>query len=503
MTAQDGLRRSSPEAQGVDSQAIEHFLEAVQAADIELHGLMLYRHGHVIAQGWWAPYRAELPHMQHSLVKSFAATGVGLAVDEGLLSLDDAVVSFFPEDLPEVVSDNLRAMTVRHLLTMTTGHATGISGGEWRTITTPWVREFFKEPVVESPGTTFVYSSASSYMLSAIVQKVSGQRLHDFMQPRFFEPLGITLDWDLCPHGINPGGNGITCTLSDLVKLGAVHVQGGLWEGQRILSQAWVQEATRAQLTNVKLGSFDGRRVSSGGADPNNTARTREGYGYQWWIGPHDTFYAGGLFGQYTLVFPQHDVVLAINSALRPRTETLLNLVWEHLLPAFGKKPLPEQPAALARLEKALAALTLLTPPARSDSPRVAQVSGVTYTMAPNEDSVASVSLTFQGDVCTFTQRDHRGVHTVRAGLGRAIEEPTSITGNKLHHQYQSQEERVSACGVWLDDDTFEMTWSLLETAFRDTVTCHFDDPGTLRLDRRVNVNSSGLERPTLVGQPA
>ena len=202
----DGLPRARPEARGVDPQAILAFLDEVRGAGLELHSFMLSRGGDVISEGWWAPYRADRPHMMHSLTKSVAVSGVAIAMQEGLFGIDDKVISFFPDELPPTVSENLAAMTVRDLLTMRAGHAEEISGSVWRQIKTSWVAEFFKVPVVHKPGTRFVYSSAASFMLSAIVTKVTGQTLRDYMEPRFFKPLGITrLSWDVGPGGINPG----------------------------------------------------------------------------------------------------------------------------------------------------------------------------------------------------------------------------------------------------------------------------------------------------------
>ncbi|MFS2055709.1 serine hydrolase domain-containing protein, partial [Variovorax sp. CT11-76] len=171
----DGLPRGVPEAQGVSSSAILAFLDEAERGAFELHGFMLWRRGQVLAEGWWEPYGPQRRHMTHSLTKSVTVCAVGMAVAEGRFGLDDKVVSFFPEHLPPVVSPNLAAMTVRDLLTMRTGHAAMTSGSVWRQIRTSWIAEFFKIPVVNPPGTQFVYTSAATYMLSAIVTKTTGQ----------------------------------------------------------------------------------------------------------------------------------------------------------------------------------------------------------------------------------------------------------------------------------------------------------------------------------------
>src|SRR5271154_3387863 len=182
----DGFTRAQPEARGVSSRSILAFLDDVRGANVELHSFMLYRRGDVIAEGWWDPYRAERIHMMHSLTKSVTACAVGLAMADGRFGLHDKVIAFFKDELPATVSDNLAAMTVEDLLTMRTGHAAMTSGSVWRQINTSWIAEFFKIPVVYTPGTRYVYTSAATYMLSAIVSKTTGMATRDYLEPRVF-----------------------------------------------------------------------------------------------------------------------------------------------------------------------------------------------------------------------------------------------------------------------------------------------------------------------------
>jgi CubicO group peptidase (beta-lactamase class C family) len=203
------IQRSEPEAQGVESEAILAFLDAAEAERLNLQSLMLVRHGRVIAEGWWRPYTPECRRYLYSLSKSFTSTAVGFAVAEGLLRIDDRVVSFFPEDLPPEVSENLAAMRVVHLLTMSTGHTMDTLMVLLNPGVENWARAILALPVELPPGTHFLYNSGASYLLSAIVQKVSGQTVLDYLTPRLFQPLGIAgATWDVCPRGINTGGWG-------------------------------------------------------------------------------------------------------------------------------------------------------------------------------------------------------------------------------------------------------------------------------------------------------
>jgi CubicO group peptidase (beta-lactamase class C family) len=491
------LPRATPASRTVDAAGMLGFLDAIETAGLELHSVMLFHAGAVVADGFWAPYGPDRLHAQHSATKSWTATGLGLAVAEGRLSLADKVVGFFPDQCPAEISDNLAAMSVEDLLTMRTGHATGISGGEWRRLQTSWVEAFLREPVVEAPGTSFIYSSATSYMLSAIVSKVTGELLHDYMKPRLFDPMGMApMTWDVSPEGYNTGGNGLSCITENVMKFGVLHLQNGLWEGRQLLPADWVRAATRNHVAEVWMGAIDGRRFLPRGAG--SPVERREGYGYQWWMTAHGGYRASGFYGQQCLVLPQQDAVFVCTAGILPTERRLFPAIWEHLLPAFGRGGTAASDATLAAR---LAGLALASTPGATHA--AGEPAGhKRYRIEPNEDGVSEVSFTFGRDVCRFNLKDARGKHAIEAGLGQAIEGETSMSGAILHHQYESDSLRVVARGVWLDDRRFEMTWRFVETAFADTVLCRFEGDG-VRIDRRVNTNIQIMDRPTLVGRAA
>jgi CubicO group peptidase (beta-lactamase class C family) len=475
------MPRLAPSAAGVDPEALGSFLDTLEAEGFELHSLMLAVDGHVITEGWWAPYRADRLHMQHSVTKSFMSSGVGIAIGEGLFDIEDKVADFFPEDLPPEPNPDLRLMTVRHLLTMSVGHSRGISGSVWRPIKTSWVREFFREPLVNRPGATFLYSSAASYMASAIVQKVTGERLADYMRPRFFEPLGITdFTWDACPHGVTPGGNGLSCPTSALLKLGELYRCGGRWRGAQVLPPNWASEASSMQIL-----------AESG---------TGTGYGYQWWVLPDGSFFAWGIFGQYVLVMPKYQAVLAVTGGMPQFKDSFIACVQRQLYPALESRRTAIR--VEDELRRRLANARLLKSQAATASPLATSLSGKRYLMQANEDGVLSLTLVFEGASCNFIMEDGRGTHSIVAGFGDWLEGETSMTGNRLHHEYQMDRMRVVARAKWIDEHTLTFDWQFVESAFRDIVVCRYER-AQMRLERSVNVNTGPLRRPTLFGSSA
>jgi len=491
------LPRALPHERGVDAGAIVDFLSAITRADLEVHSFMLYRQGAVVAEAFWQPYSARRMHVQHSATKSWTATAVGLLVDDGRLKLEDKVVSFFPELCPVEVSANLAAMTVEDLLTMRTGHHRGISGGAWRNLQTSWAEAFLQEPVDEPPGKSFIYSSASSFMLSAIVTRVTGQTMHALLQERVLDRLGLDkLEWDLAPGGFNSGGNGLSCTTEDSLKFGVLHLNKGLWEGRQLLSPEWIAKATRNQVDDVWMGEFDGKQYLPRNKDAANEAK-REGYGYQWWMTPQGGYYASGVFGQYCIVLPEQDTVIAFTCGLRLGERRLHAAIWEQLFPGLGREVTDPQ-ASQARLDALIDGLRLPTLQGLSESPHAAELQG-RFSIEPNEDGVRELAFDFHDDYCDFSLVDHRGTHRLRVGLQQPVESVTSLTGNYLHHQYQPEQTPVIAHARWTEAGELRMDWRFVETAFGDHVSCRLEG-GRLLFDRGVNTNAGSMQRPTLTG---
>lgn len=491
------LPRALPHERGVDARGIVDFLSAVADAGLELHSFMLYRQGAVVAEAFWQPYSARRMHVQHSATKSWTATAVGLLVDDGRLKLNDKVVSFFPELCPVEISANLAAMTVEDLLTMRTGHQRGISGGAWRNLQSSWVEAFLQEPVDEPPGKSFIYSSASSFMLSAIVTRITGQTMHALLQERVLGFMGLDkLEWDLAPGGFNSGGNGLSCTTEDSLRFGVLHLNQGQWQGRQLLSPQWIAEATRNQVEDVWMGEFDGKQYLPRNKDAVNEAQ-REGYGYQWWMTKHGGYYASGVFGQYCIVLPDQDTVIVFTCGLRLGERRLQAAIWEHLFPALGREA-TDPLASQAQLDALIDGLRLPSLHGLSESPHAAALQG-RFAIEPNEDGVLELAFDFRGDYCDFSLVDHREAHSLRVGFQQPVESVTSLTGNYLHHQYQPEQTPVIAQGCWTADGELRMDWRFVETAFGDHVSCRLED-GRLLFDRGVNTNAGSMQRPTLIG---
>ncbi len=472
------LPRRSPESQGISSARILDFINAVEDNKLEFHGFMLVRHGNVVAEAWWPPYEAEQPHLLYSFSKSFTSTAAGLAIDEGRFSLDDRVTAFFPDDLPAEVSPNLAAMKVRHLLSMATGHTEEPSRPSAN-----WVRAFLEKPVTKEPGTHFLYNSMATYMVSAIVQKMTGQRVTDYLDSRLFQPLGIVkLHSERCPRGFDIGGWGMSARTEDMAKLVQLYLQRGVWNGERLLSETWVEAATSKQVSN--------------GVTPESD--WCQGYGFQFWRSRYGCFRGDGAFGQYGVAMPAQDAVVAITSFVGDMQKPL-NLVWQHLLPAMETRPFPENPAAQRELAERFAGLAVPAPRGRKSSPLVASVSGKTYRFEPNDQKLAAIRYDFGTDDGRLTITDDRGVHAIDVGYGRWKNGSTTYKSGFLHG---CEFLRTAANGGWTNETTFTFKLALNNTPFCPVFTCTFHDQG-VTFDMQGPIGFGASERPKLEGRLA
>jgi CubicO group peptidase (beta-lactamase class C family) len=462
------LPRSSPEAQGVSSSAVLAFVDAADKID-SMNSFMLLRHGHVVAEGWWAPYDAESPHSLYSLSKSFTSTAVGMAIAEGKLSLDDEVLKFFPDEAPAEPSANLKAMRVSDLLRMNTGHQTEPP----RTPAQSWAKSFLAHPVPFKPGTHFLYNTSATYMQSAIVQKATGKTLLDYLKPRLFEPLGIEKPtWETSPQGISTGGYGLSIRTEDIAKFGQLYLQKGKWQGKQLVPESWVEAATARQTSN--------------GSNPKSD--WDQGYGYQFWRCRNGAYRGDGAFGQYCIVLPEQDAVIAITSGVKDM-QAVLNLVWDKLLPAMKASALAVDDEARKKLQEKLKALSVRP---QEGTASAARVLGKKYEFPTNDRKLESIMLESDGKETTLVTQVN-GVEQRIACGGGAWKKGRGAWG-------MLTVQPVAASGAWTDDESFTAKLCFYETPFIFTARLKFTGD-EVRWEAESNVGFGPVKQAQLVGK--
>ncbi len=338
--------KATPEELGIPSGAVIELLEAVRREGVDLNSIQILRHGRRCVEAYYAPYGPDDAHVCFSFTKSVVSTAIGMLVGEGRISLDDKVLSFFPEDAPEDPCENLREMNVRHLLTMTCGHER-----EPRTMDENWVKAFLAHPVPRKPGTFFVYNSRGSYMLASIVRKVTGLNFTEYLKPRLFDKMGIEgYSCTKCPRGTENGGGGLSMRPGDMAKIAQLWLNRGVWEGETLLDPAYIDDATSVHI------------VQAEGWNPVQYPGMEDyfsGYGYQVWRNTVPGSYRfDGMYGQLAMILPKYDMVILTTSATL-RIYKILNTVWRMLIPALEAEAIPEDPDAQSRLGAYLASLSV------------------------------------------------------------------------------------------------------------------------------------------------
>jgi CubicO group peptidase (beta-lactamase class C family) len=450
------LPRSAPSEQDVEAAGVLALLDALEAADgIEMHSLMVLRHGSVVAEGWWSPYTRERPHLLYSLSKSFTSTAAGFAVAEGLLDLDDTVLSHFPELDADVTDPRSRSVRVRHVASMASGHATETWDRAVAAAPAEPVRGFLMLPPEHDPGTVFAYNQPCTYSLAAIVQRRAGATLTDYLRPRLFDPLGIgAVGWQQHPAGRDLGFTGLHATTEDVARLGQLYLQGGWWDGARLLPGRWVQEATRSHVSNA------------GGTDPDWS----QGYGFQFWMSRHG-YRGDGAYGQFCLVLPEHDTVV-VTTAATEDMQGILDAVWEHLLPALRATGAGARTdhADEETLRRRLAGLQMAVPRLDPQPASPGDWSGKTFSPAATavaaQPTLTAVTVEPDGSGWRLVLDDAGERHVVPLGTGRWVvcERPTSGGGDPLP---------VAAAGGWDDPVSLHAELVFLETPHRLQVHAH------------------------------
>ena len=478
LAAEQPLPRATPESQGVSSTALLKFVNTLDEKIDGMHSVMLVRHGQVILEGWWKPYAAQHNHVLYSLSKSFTSTAVGLAVAEGRLTIDDEVLKFFPGDAPAEPSGNLKAMRVRDILTMSTGHQDEPPVAPDKIS----AKSFLAQPVPHLPGTHFKYNTPATFMQSAIVQKLTGQTTLDYLRPRLFDPLGIANPvWETNFEGVSLGGYGLRVRTEDIAKFGQLYLQKGKWNGKQIIPASWIEQASARQVSN--------------GSNPKSD--WNQGYGFQFWRSRHNAFRGDGAFGQYCVVLPDQDTVVAITSGVKDM-QAVLNILWDQLLPAMEPKKIKADRATQKQLTDRLAALEIKPAAGAATTPQTSRLANRTYTFPANDQKLESVQLATSTDgKLTLTVRVNG--HDAKVACGHRQWRPGRgpFAGGYLA---DFPDEPLAGTFGWTADDALQIKICAVETPYHLTLKLKFtgDD---LTLDSETNVGFGATKRPTLTGK--
>lgn len=393
---------NSPECVGIHSKAVMRFIKRIESEGICMHGFLLLRHGKVAAEGYWAPYTVQSMHRMYSVSKSFVSLAIGLMIDEGKIRLDDPVVDYFPDKIPEKVHPYLVQSTVRDLLMMATAH----SETSYTRSDKDWVWTFFNNNPTHPSGTIFSYDTAATVVLSTIVERISGTTFLEYMRPRLLDPVGFSKDaWCIMtPEGTSWGGSGVICKLRDMAKLAYVCMNKGRWCDEQLISETYVTAATSKQI--------------------DNSLNRNQGYGYQIWREKENGFAFRGMGSQFAFCFPDKDFLftcIADTQGDDAAKTGIIEAFWEELYYNLTEEVLLEDPESNSLLKKKIADLKILPQSGEKRSPIDEKINNVWYELADNPMGISRMRLTFNDDVGVWEYTNAQGDNQLQFGMGQVI----------------------------------------------------------------------------------
>jgi len=408
MSERKPLPMCTPEAVGIPSGAIQRFWESLEDKHLCIHSMAIVRHGKLCAECYWKPFHKDRKHRMYSTSKSFTSAAIGILIGDGKLKLSDKVADFFPEYIPANPSPWLLEATVQDLLKM----STYLSSTSYWFGCDDWGRSFFEKPVTHKPGQSFYYDTSGTTTLNLLVTKLTGLEYTKFLEPRLFEPLGMSEDiWCVrtgCGH--DWGGSGMQATTRDLAKFALCIMSGGRSrDGKQLIPEWYVKEATSKQIDN---------RIS------NTNNYEMQGYGYKFWRLPHNGFATLGMGSQSSFCFPDQDLIVVINAdtqATQKAQNNELDGVFEYLFPALSDTALPENTEAQDALDLFVNSREMAHVDAAKTSPVAENVSGSTYTLTENDMGIETLRFDFMDDKVRLHWTDKTGTHNLLAGFGRNI----------------------------------------------------------------------------------
>lgn len=490
------LQHVTPESVGIKSGAIKAFIDEINEKKLGLQSFTVVRHDKVCAQGFFKPYSADYPHVLYSMSKSVTSTAVGFAVADGLLKTDDKVYKFFPEYKNAKLYLN-RSLTVDMLLTMRSDKlVTFLEEKDSH----DWIRQYFDAPFFMPPGSKFNYISENTFMLSAIVSRVTGKSIIDYLDEKMFRPLGIEKPfWETDGNGYCAGGWGLYMKSEDIAKFFLPYIHGGKWtDGTQLIPAEWVKTATAKHTDSVHDGFIDNMC----------------GYGYQFWRNPvSNSFRADGLFGQRCFMFPEYDALVVLNCG-ESEDYKVMKVFWKYFPQCFENDPLPENEAQHAELLKAIENCAVEDLPAM---PRNAEaekkVSGRTIKCKTNKyTSVISISvlnmlykkpgnieemkLEFDDDGLSLTWREKDYTNVIRAGMNGEYGVSEITLGDLHYHTYSK--------AAWQEDGTLKLWIRPIETAHVRKFTFEFsEDKVKVKNEMTPTFEELTLYYLTFMGMPA
>lgn len=464
------LKKTTPEEIGLSTAHVRNFINQLHKRGIHMHSVIGIRHNKVFFEGYYAPFTKDKFHRMYSVSKSFVAGAIGLLLDEGRISLDDKVASYFTDILPEDPHPYIMEATVRNLLMMSSPHRGTTHGFD----SSDWVRSFFTTVPSHPAGTLFNYDTSASLVLNALVERVTGKPFLEYMKDKMLRETGFSEN-AYCiktPDGYSWGGSGVLCTPMDLARYALIYLNGGKWGEKQLISKEFIDAATSNQISTYR----------SSGIDPLSEGY---GYGYYTWRIHGNGFAFLGMGEQMALCYPEHDFLFVCTADGQGHSSvraSIMELLYSNIIENFNSDPIEDDPDAVAELNKQLESLSLPVPCGTAHSPIESKINGVKFALDGHNRTIEEFSLIFEEDHGAMKYRNSVGEKEIVFGLGKYKKGyfPEYYSGDTMltpsERYYESQ-----TCGVWVDEQNFLIRIDVVDNHIgNSTMLFSFTDDGVI-----------------------
>lgn len=447
------MKYNTPEKRGISSANIKEYIDRLDNSHLSTHNVIIARGDEILFEKYWEPFSPEDTHRMYSVSKSFVSLAVGFALQDGLLGINDKMIDHFPKELADVDNEYLRNQTVRNMLMMSTCNT---ASKNWFTAGyDDRVYCYFHSIIKYRPsGTTFLYDSSGSFVLGALVERLTGMPFMDYLRIKLFDKIGVSKSAHClkCPGGHSWGDSAVLCTPRDLLLVARFVMNKGRWNGEQILNEEYINEAT-ANLIDTDVMGVD--------------AYNRFGYGYLFWRTYDNSFFFNGMGNQFAVCVPDKDIIFIYNADNQGHEEAKEIVIRSFFELIVRNAEDDEIPIDCDAAESLKLPRKLMTAKGNADSGMRRKINGVKYKLDENPMGITDLSFFFESDKGEMRYVNAQGAKTIRFGMLENTIDPafpeegySKEVGSKRTkgHFY-----RYAASAAWTREDTIHVKVQIID----------------------------------------
>ncbi|WP_160692332.1 serine hydrolase domain-containing protein [Clostridium sp. C2-6-12] len=404
----DIFKEVIPEEVGIPSQVILNFIKQLEDNQVNMHGFLMIREDKVFAEGYWKPFNKDFQHRMYSAGKSFTSIAIGLLQEEGKLKITDHICDYFKDKLPkDGAYEYIKKITIEDMLTMRTAHNKTTYKVEENN---DWVESFFKIKPSHHPGTIFSYDTSATHVLSALVERLSGKSLMEYLREKVLNYINFSEEAKFLkdPMGISQGGSGLICTMRDLAKLTYICMENGVYKDKQLIPKFYIQEATKKQVDTFIQSVID----------------EQQGYGYQFWKSRYGGFTLYGMGGQLSICLPQYKVIFTTIADTQGNPTGLQNIYdafWQQVFPYINReyKMLDKNEESFIKLKEKIDNLYIKPIEGEVKSQYISKINGKKYILESNLMELKYFKITFENKEGFIEYKNVKGKFKIPFTLGK------------------------------------------------------------------------------------